>query len=65
MRLLNSVATPFWGSQVRPLPPLDDGYVAHQLEFLRQQKPELGTVRHSVLKQVFEHLHKRCLKVIG
>lgn len=55
MRLLNSAATPFWGSQVRVLPLLDKGYVAFKAKELRAAHPLFASVRQSVLEEAFEH----------
>lgn len=56
MRLLNSAATPFWGSQVRLLPVLGADFVAHLTLLLRSEKPELASVRQSVMEEAFAHL---------
>ncbi|MFM9968575.1 MAG: AAA family ATPase [Burkholderiales bacterium] len=56
MRLLNSAATPFWGSQVRPLPLLEADFVAHLTRTVRQEKPELASVRQSVMEEAFTHM---------
>ena len=56
MRLLNSASTPFWGSQVRQLPTLGADFAAHMTRFIRAQKPEMGTLRQSVMEEAFEHM---------
>ncbi len=53
MRLLNTAAAPFWGSQVRPLPTLGAPFVAQIASDLRRQRPELLGLDVSVLTQAF------------
>ena len=59
MRLLNTAGAPFWGSQVRALPALDNDYVATLATALRQTNPELASVRQSSLEAAFEHVGRR------
>jgi hypothetical protein len=59
MRLLNSAAAPFWGSQVRTLPLLGDDYVHALAGQLKRAKPELATLNAAVLIQAFEHYGRR------
>lgn len=56
MRLLNSASAPFWGSLVRTLPPLGNDFAAYWTRFVREQKPELGAVRQSVMEEAFEQV---------
>ncbi len=59
MRLLNTAAAPFWGSQVRTLPLLGDDYVHDLTAQLKRAKPELSALNNGVLVQAFEHFGRR------
>jgi hypothetical protein len=59
MRLVNSAAAPFWGSQVREMPLLADDYVAEQRKRLLERRPEWAGVRLSVLQRCFAHYGAR------
>jgi hypothetical protein len=67
-RILNTAAAPFWGSRVRPMPPLDDAYVRWVGGELAVAYPSLAPVSNDVLAKVFAMLGHRPAefdKVIG
>jgi hypothetical protein len=53
MKLLNTAAAPFWGSQVRPLPTLGAPFVEQIANDLRRQRPELLGLDGAALTQAF------------
>jgi hypothetical protein len=53
MKLLNTAAAPFWGSQVRPLPTLGTPFVEQIANDLRRQRPELLSLDAAALNQAF------------
>lgn len=57
--LLNSRRAPFWGSQVRSVPKLDDKFVESYAAKVRLHRPELGAIRTSVMVDAFEHFGRR------
>lgn len=63
--LLNSPSAPFWGSQVRAMPKLDDDFVQTYAARVRQERPELATVRSSEMVKAFEHFGRRPQLFIG
>jgi hypothetical protein len=57
--LLNSPKTPFWGSQVRGMPKLDDDFVLEYAAQISTSRPEFSTVRSSEMVKAFEHFGRR------
>jgi hypothetical protein len=57
--LLNSPKAPFWGSQVRAMPKLENDYVQAYAAQVRLIKPEFSAVRTSELVKAFEHFGRR------
>lgn len=53
MKLLNTAAAPFWGSQVRPLPTLGVPFVEQIAVDLRRQRPELLSLDTAALIEAF------------
>ncbi|WP_018608160.1 hypothetical protein [Uliginosibacterium gangwonense] len=54
MRLVNSNAAPFFGSQIHSLPPLGADFVAHVADLIEAQRPDLRPVDRKVLGQALE-----------
>ncbi len=53
MKLLNTAAAPFWGSQVRPLPTLGDAFAIEAANELRRIHPQLLGLDVTAVTQVF------------
>lgn len=54
LRLVNSAAAPFYGSQIQRLPPLGPDFIAHAATLIEAQRSELKPVDQVVLQQAFE-----------
>ena len=59
LRLVNSNAVPFYGSQVQRLPPLGSDFTAHIAQLIELQRPALQPVDHAALQQAFERFGHR------
>ncbi len=57
--LLNAPSAPFWGSQVRAMPKLEDDFVSAVAATIRTAKPEFSTIRQSEMAAAFEHFGRR------
>jgi hypothetical protein len=57
--LLSSPKAPFWGSQVRAMPKLDDDFVRAYAVQVATSRPELSTVRRSEMIKAFDHFGRR------
>jgi hypothetical protein len=53
MRLVNTAAAPFYGSQVQRMPPLGPDFIAHVAALIEAQRPTLKPVDQSALQQAF------------
>ena len=54
LRLVNSNAAPFFGSEVKQMPLLGDRFVEHLSHFIEIQRPDLTPVNHKKLLTAFE-----------
>lgn len=54
LRLLNTAAAPFYGSQVQRMPPLGPDFIAHVAQLIEAQRPTLAPVDTGALQQAFE-----------
>lgn len=54
MRLVNTAAAPFYGSQVQRMPPLGPDFIAHIALLIETQRPEMKPVDQHLLQQSFE-----------
>ncbi|UXH79041.1 ATP-binding protein [Roseateles amylovorans] len=54
IRLVNSNAAPFFGSQVQRMPPLGPDFIAHVASLIESQRPSLIPVDQAALHQAFE-----------
>lgn len=59
MRLVNSNAAPFFGSQVQRMPPLGADFIAHVAGLIEAQRPSLAPVDQAALQQAFEAIGHR------
>lgn len=59
LRLLNSNASPFYGSQIQRMPELGADFIAYIAEQIERQRPELRPVDQTRLMQAFEGFGKR------
>lgn len=54
LRLVNTNAAPFYGSQIQRMPALDADFVAHAARLIAEQRPDLGSVDQAKLLQAFD-----------
>ncbi len=54
MRLVNSNAAPFFGSQVQRMPPLGPDFIAYVASLIEAQRPSLAPVDQGALQRAFE-----------
>lgn len=54
MRLVNSAAAPFYGSQIQRMPPLGSDFIAHVAALIEAQRNELAPVDQRMLQESFE-----------
>lgn len=59
LRLVNTNAAPFYGSQIQRLPELGTEFIAHIAELIVRQRPELAPVNEAVLAEAFQHFGQR------
>lgn len=53
LRLVNTAAAPFYGSQIQRMPPLGPDFIAHVARLIEAQRPELAPVDQALLQQAF------------
>jgi len=54
LRLVNTNASPFYGSKIESMPELGADFIAHIAERIVQQRPELGPIDQLALGRAFE-----------
>lgn len=54
LRLVNTAAAPFYGSQIQRMPPLGADFMAHVAGLIEAQRPELKPVDQTLMQQAFE-----------
>ncbi len=59
LRLVNSGAAPFYGSQIQRMPELDAGFIAHIVRLIVAQRPEVAPVDQVALYQAFQYFGHR------
>lgn len=59
LRLVNTAAAPFWGSEVRPLPNLGAAYALSMAQQLEIELPELNGIDHDNLIDAFQRMGER------
>ena len=59
LRLVNTNAAPFYGSQVQRMPPLGPDFIAFIAELIERQRPELRPVDVAALQTAFEGFGNR------
>jgi hypothetical protein len=59
LRLVNTNAAPFYGSQIQRMPELGPDFIAHIAQLIAQQRPELSPVDHNKLQTAFALLGQR------
>lgn len=59
LRLVNSNAAPFFGSQIHRMPELGDDFIAHVAGLIEQQRPDLRPVDQAALAQAFQSFGRR------
>ena len=53
MRLVNTNAAPFYGSQIQRMPELGPDFIAHIAQLITQQRPDLAEVNQATLHEAF------------
>ena len=53
LRLVNTNAAPFYGSQIQRMPELGADFIAHTARLVADQRPDLGGIDQSALSQAF------------
>lgn len=53
LRLVNTNAAPFYGSQIQRMPELGPDFIAHIARLIAQQRPDLGDINQATLNQAF------------
>lgn len=59
LRLVNTGASPFYGSQIQRMPPLGADFIAFVARLIEEQRPELRPVDAVTLHAAFEHFGNR------
>ena len=59
LRLVNSNASPFYGSQIQRMPELGEDFIAYIAQQIERQRPDLRPVDQTRLMQAFEGFGKR------
>ena len=59
LRLVNSNASPFFGSQIQRMPELGGDFIAYIAQQIERQRPELRPVDQALLMQAFDGFGKR------
>lgn len=54
LRLVNTAAAPFYGSQIQRMPPLGPDFIAHVATLIEAQRPDLKPVDQTQLQQAFD-----------
>jgi len=59
LRLVNTNAAPFYGSQITRMPPLGEEFITHVARLITNQRPDLSPVDSRLLLQAFEEFGHR------
>jgi hypothetical protein len=59
LRLVNTNAAPFYGSQIQRMPPLGKDFIAHIVTLIETQRPDLHPIDTAVLAAAFEAFGNR------
>lgn len=59
MRLVNTNGAPFYGSQIRSMPPLGSDFIGHVVELIQSQRPDLRPIDAHLLALAFERFAHR------
>ncbi len=59
LRLVNTNGSPFYGSQIKPMPALGQDFIAHIVQLIEAQRPELAPVDQATLQAAFEGFGNR------
>jgi hypothetical protein len=54
LRLVNTNASPFYGSQIQRMPELGADFIGYIVELIAKQRPDLGLIDQAALQQAFE-----------
>jgi hypothetical protein len=59
LRLVNTNGSPFYGSQIKTMPALAADFIAHIVQLIEAQRPELASVDQATLQTAFESFGSR------
>jgi len=59
LRLVNTNGSPFYGSQIKTMPALGQDFMAHIVQLIEAQRPELAPVDQATLQAAFEGFGSR------
>ena len=59
LRLVNTNAAPFYGSQIQRLPELCPEFIAHIAELIVRQRSGLASIDEAMLNEAFQHFGQR------
>jgi len=59
LRLVNTNGSPFYGSQIKTMPALGADFIAHIVQLIEAQRPDLAPVDHATLQAAFEAFGSR------
>ncbi len=59
LRLVNTNGSPFYGSQIKTMPTLGQDFIAHIVQLIEAQRPELAPVDQATLQAAFEGFGSR------
>ena len=59
LRLVNTNGSPFYGSQIKTMPALGQDFIAHIVQLIEAQRPELAPVDQATLQAAFEGFGSR------
>ena len=59
LRLVNTNAAPFYGSQIQRMPELGSDFIAHIAALIAKQRPDLGAINQTQLQEAFVFFGQR------
>lgn len=59
LRLVNTAAAPFYGSQIQRMPPLGEDFIRFVIRLIERQRPDLRTIDEKTLAEAFQAFGSR------